>query len=45
MVSNTGQTRSIRARKHIKAGRKRKNALKNHGTTVTIAELFKVVES
>ena len=42
MVSNTGKTRSIRQRKHRTAGKKRKNALQNHGTTVTAEELFKV---
>ncbi len=42
MVSNTNQTESVRARKHARSGRKRKNALNNHGTTKSQEELFKV---
>jgi hypothetical protein len=42
MVSNTGQTRNIRKRKHRKAGAKRKHALQNNGTTLPAEELFKV---
>ena len=44
MVSNTRQTKTIRANKVKAAGRKRKNALNNHGTTKSAAELFKVVD-
>jgi hypothetical protein len=44
MVSNTNQTESIRQRKERKRGRKRKNALANHGTTKPREELFKVVK-
>lgn len=45
MVSNTGQTRTIRKRKHKRAGRDRKAKLANYGTTLPAAELFKVQES
>ena len=45
MVSPTKQTQTIRERKQKMAGRKRKNALKNKGTTPPKAELFKVVGS
>ena len=45
MVSPTKQTWNIRDNKKIKQGRKRKNALENHGTTKPRAELFKVVKA
>ncbi len=44
MASNTTETRKKRANKLKKSGRTRKNALNNHGTTKSKAELFKVVE-
>ena len=37
MGSKTMQTRTIRANKEKKQGRKRKNANKNHGTTPKFA--------
>lgn len=40
MVSPTSQTRKIRERKHNRMGRKRKNALENHGSTRSQEELF-----
>ena len=40
MTSNTDQTESVRLRKRRKAGRKRRNALENHGTTLSQDELF-----
>lgn len=40
MVSPTSQTRNIREHKHKKMGRKRKNALANHGSTRSQEELF-----
>jgi hypothetical protein len=40
MVSPTSQTRNIRQSKHRKMGRKRKNALANHGSTRSQEELF-----
>jgi hypothetical protein len=45
MASNTTQTRTIRANKNKKQGRKRKNKLVNHGTTLTSEELFKVQDA
>ena len=36
MSSNTTQTRTIRANKKQKQGRKRKNKLVNHGTTLPV---------
>ena len=42
MVSKTRRSSTIRKHKHRTQGRKRKNALANHGTTVPAAELFKV---
>ena len=45
MSSNTTQTRTIRANKKQKQGRKRKNKLVNHGTTLTSEELFKVQDA
>lgn len=44
MVSNTGQTKRIRANKVKKAGRARKNAIVKKGTSKTNEELFKVVD-
>jgi len=45
MASNTTQTRTIRANKNKKQGRKRKNKLVNHGTTLPSEELFKVQDA
>jgi len=42
MVSKTTRTESIRKRKHRRAGKDRKAALANHGTTMSAADLFKV---
>ncbi|MCP4503438.1 MAG: hypothetical protein GY822_26195 [Deltaproteobacteria bacterium] len=44
MASNTRQTKTIRSNKVKSGGRKRKNKLNNHGSTLSAAELFKVVE-
>ncbi|MDA0712964.1 MAG: hypothetical protein O2897_03145 [bacterium] len=44
MVSPTKQTWNIRDNKKIKQGKKRKQALVNHGSTKTREELFKVVQ-
>jgi hypothetical protein len=44
MVSPTRQTWNVRFRKRKMAGRKRKNALENHGTTLPREELFKLVD-
>lgn len=40
MVSPTAQTRVIRANKDRKFGRKRKNKLANHGSTLSQEKLF-----
>ena len=45
MASNTTQTRTIRAAKKKRQGRKRKNKLANHGTSLPASELFKVADS
>ena len=42
MVSKTRRTKNIRANKKSTAGRKRKSAQENHGTTASAEELFKV---
>lgn len=42
MVSNTNRTETIRERKRRRSGRKRKNALENHGTTPSQKALFAV---
>lgn len=42
MVSKTNQTESIRSRKSKNSGKKRKNKLANHGTTLPQDELFKL---
>ena len=44
MVSPTKQTWTVRDRKKVKQGRKRKDTLANHGTTKSREELFKVVK-
>lgn len=45
MVSPTAQTRVIRASKHRKMGRKRKNRLANMGSTRSQEELFGTKEA
>lgn len=40
MASAAKQTSSIRKRKRSKAGKKRKAALRNGGTTLSASELF-----
>lgn len=40
MVSPTAQTRTIRDHKAKRAGSKRKNKLKNHGSSKSQVELF-----
>tara|TARA_B100000683_G_scaffold273453_1_gene319099 strand:- start:277 stop:417 length:141 start_codon:yes stop_codon:yes gene_type:complete len=45
MSSNTTQTRTIREAKKKKQGRKRKNKMVNHGTSLPAEELFKVVDA
>jgi hypothetical protein len=42
MVSKTRRSKRIRTHKARTSGRKRKNALANHGTTLPASELFKV---
>ena len=42
MASPAKQTNSIRAHKRKARGRARKNALANHGSTLSREELFKV---
>lgn len=44
MVSPTKQTWIIRDRKKKNQGRKRKNALKNFGSTLSHAKLFKLAD-
>lgn len=45
MVSPTKHTWNVRDNNRKNQGRKRKNALENHGTTKTREELFKVVKT
>jgi hypothetical protein len=42
MVSKSKQTETVRKRKQRSKGRERKNALENHGSTLSNEELFKV---
>ena len=42
MPSPAKQTNTVRARKRKSRGRARKNALENHGSTLSREELFKV---
>lgn len=42
MASPTQHTESVRQRKARRSGRARKNALANHGTTLSREELFRV---
>jgi hypothetical protein len=42
MASPSKKTETVRARKRKNRGRARKNALANHGTTLSREELFKV---
>ena len=44
MVSKTRHTWTVRDNKKKNQGRARKNALANHGSTLSAADLFKVVE-
>jgi len=45
MASAAKQTSTIRKRKRSKAGKKRKAALKNNGSTLSASELFDDVQS
>jgi hypothetical protein len=45
MVSKTTKTRTIRDRKHRRAGSARKAKLANQGTTKSADELFKVAKA
>ena len=42
MASSMKQSNTVRERKLRRRGKARKNALNNHGTTLTREELFKV---
>jgi hypothetical protein len=44
MASKTSETRKKRINKIKKLGRKRKNKLNNHGTTISNKNLFKLVK-
>jgi hypothetical protein len=43
MASDTKRVQNVRKSKERARGKKRKNALKNHGSTKSQKELFKIV--